>query len=191
VIDTTDQPVTEPRPGPRGRGRPRVVGARLVGAVLLVLSASALVACGDDGADGEVTSAATSATTEAVTTTEADAYAEETSATPGGAAVCADVEAIRASVETMQDATVGDGALVVVAEEVLAVEAASQALRADATEEYQDEVDDVQTAVDELRASVDAAQADASAAGLREVTAGVRTLADTVQALVDDVEATC
>lgn len=167
----------------RGAGR----SGRVAVAALLVLAASAFSACGDGGTAPEPSEAAAAPVTVEDPATAEDAAASAT----GDPALCEDVEAVRESVETMRGATVGDGAVAVVAEELQSLETTLPELRSAAAEQYATQVAAVETGMAAVRTSVEAAQADTSAATLLAVTTSVQGLGATVDGLVQDVGDTC
>jgi hypothetical protein len=177
-----------PRPGRRP--------AHLAAALLLVLSAAGLAACGDGGTGEQPTGASTSGAAGEPATAEPATTGDDPGATEGAGAgdepeLCEDLAVVRESVETMRGATVGEGAVLVVAEELLVLEPALRELRPDAAAQYETQVDDVEAGLEDVRVGVDAAQADPSAAALLEVTTAVKALGASVDALVDEVGDTC
>jgi hypothetical protein len=106
-------------------------------------------------------------------------------------AVCADVDALRASAEKIKAAEPGQGALATLSTQLTAMLATLEQLPADAATQYSERIDAIKTATHSLESSLRTAQRSPSAATLSAVRADVRALGDAVRGLVDAVGSTC
>lgn len=106
-------------------------------------------------------------------------------------AVCDDLDALRASVNNLQDARIGENALSVISTALTNMESNLEQLSTDASAEYAPQVDEVRSQAATLEASIESAAANPSAAALSEVAEGVRAVGSAVRDLGDAVGGTC
>lgn len=105
--------------------------------------------------------------------------------------VCDDLDSLRASMDTMRDATIGENALSTISSAVTEMGAAADQLAEDAAAEYAVEADAVKETTAALRTDLEAAMADPTAAALGEVGSGVQALGTALEDLVQKVGDTC
>jgi metal-sulfur cluster biosynthetic enzyme len=113
------------------------------------------------------------------------------SACTGQSEVCDDVQALRTSVENLQDATVGENALDVIVTEVRNIEEALGMLAEDASDEYATEIGAVREDVDQVKSSTNAAIKSPTRDSLRQVGNDLRTVRMSVDNLVTSAGDTC
>lgn len=117
------------------------------------------------------------------------------SSSPSGstavAAVCADADAIRASMNRLKSAEVGQNALSVVTKELAAMQVDLRRLVADAQNAYAGQVDAVKAKASALKTNLQAAAASPSPATMSGVTGGIRALGVAVDDLVRSVADAC
>ena len=106
-------------------------------------------------------------------------------------AVCDDLDALRASIDNVRDAKLGENALSTISTEVEKMKTDAEALADDAADEFATEAEAVREGTDTLMSDVDAAQADPSAATLGEVGESIQALGTALENLVDKVGNTC
>ncbi|MGZ8719750.1 MAG: hypothetical protein ACXWXY_11325 [Aeromicrobium sp.] len=105
--------------------------------------------------------------------------------------ICADVDALRSSVDKVKKAKVGEGALEVLSTELSNMSDTLDQLPEDAKDEYKAEATAVQTAAEALKMSVAAATADPTAATLGAVVNDVTDLGSAFTDLSAAVKDTC
>jgi len=106
-------------------------------------------------------------------------------------AVCADVTALRASVDKIKGTPIGQGALTTLSTELTAMRSTFEQLQTDASAQYSAQADAVKSAGNSLDASVRAAQRSPSATTLAAVGAGVRGVSAAVGDLTTAVGGLC
>jgi hypothetical protein len=109
----------------------------------------------------------------------------------GEPAVCEDVDALRTSVQNLQDVQIGEGALSALSTDLQQIESDLDQLREDTSEEYSTEIDAVQAETDALRESLQAAGAEPSATSFSEVAGDVQALVSSMTDLDNAVDETC
>lgn len=105
--------------------------------------------------------------------------------------ICADVDALRSSVDKVKKAKVGEGALDVLSTELSNMSDTLDQLPGDAKDEYKAEATAVQTAAETLEKSVAAATADPTAETLGAVVGDVTALGSAFTDLSGAVKDTC
>lgn len=109
----------------------------------------------------------------------------------GKSAVCDDVDAIKASMNNIRHAKVGENALSVISTEVTQMKSEVKKLANDAQSQYSTEIANLKTQAAAFKTSLDAAKAQPSAATLADVGAGVQKVGSAVDALVKAASNTC
>lgn len=107
------------------------------------------------------------------------------------AAVCDDVDALQTSVDTLQEAEIGEDGVAVLSTELPKVQTQLQELGESATAQYAPQVDAVKAEANMLESSIAAAAAAPSEASLRTVGVAVESVASAVSDLGDAVSDTC
>lgn len=107
----------------------------------------------------------------------------------GGAqsAVCADLDALRASLGDLEDVGLDQGGLSDLTAELSDIRSQLDELAADAKDEYSSEVDELRARADDLTASLEAASGDPSVDSLAEVRTGIQAFGSAVKDLGDAV----
>lgn len=106
-------------------------------------------------------------------------------------AVCEDMDALRTSVGSLQDVTIGENALSELSTDLDQIESDLSRLNEDASEEYSSEVEAVRTRTAALRSSLQSASTDPTAPGWTEVANDVRALGSAVTDLGNAIGETC
>jgi hypothetical protein len=105
--------------------------------------------------------------------------------------ICQDVDALRESVQDLQNIEIGEGALSELGTQLDTIRGDVGQIRRNAGDENATEVEAVSTAADSLESSLDAAVATPSATTLTAVGDSVSALASAVRNLGDALEDTC
>lgn len=105
--------------------------------------------------------------------------------------MCEDVDALRTSVQNLQDVQIGEDALSALSTDLQQIESELGQLRQDASEEYSTEIDAVQADTDALRDSLQTAGAEPSATSFSEVAGDVQAVVSSMTDLDNTVNETC
>lgn len=111
-----------------------------------------------------------------------------TSAEP---AVCTDVDAIQATVTSMKDVQIGQGAVPQIKTDLVQLQGQLQTLKTNAQDQYATQIDGVTTALTTLQSAVQAVESSPSATALGTLTTAVGTTVTAVQTLTTAVSDTC
>lgn len=106
-------------------------------------------------------------------------------------AVCTDVDNVKASVQSLRDVSVGQGALTKIQGDLATIRQQLATLKADAKTQFAADTSKLQSAVDTLSANVSAAKADPSATTLSAVGTAVAGVADAMKGLASATSSTC
>jgi hypothetical protein len=109
----------------------------------------------------------------------------------GQSAVCDDVDSIKASVQNLKEARIGENGLTVLQTELPKIQSALTQLRADASTQYSSEIDLVQSQARVLRSSVASASADPSMGTFAKVADGIQAVGSATRDLGDAVAGSC
>jgi hypothetical protein len=106
-------------------------------------------------------------------------------------AVCADVDALKASVAAVTDVDLDRNALATLQDRLTQVRSDLGEVKDSAADEYASEIDALDQAFASVGSSLDAAITSPSAQAVSDVGTAVRALGASLSALVDAVESTC
>lgn len=106
-------------------------------------------------------------------------------------AVCADVDALKASVAEVTDLEIDRGALSTLQESLAQVRSDLGKVRDDAKDEYAVEIDAVAAAAESVSSSLEVATTSPSAQAIADIGASVRAVGASLSALEDAVGSTC
>lgn len=106
-------------------------------------------------------------------------------------AVCDDVDALRASVDNLQSANLGENGLDAITTELQTMRSELDQLSEDAQDEYSEQISQVRSRATELREGVQTTAEAPSAAGLADVRGDLSALGTAVQELGSAVADSC
>lgn len=106
-------------------------------------------------------------------------------------AVCDDVDALRASVDNLQSANLGENGLDAITTELQTMRSELDQLSEDAQDEYAEQISQVRSRATELREGVETTAEAPSAAGLADVRGDLGALGTAVQELGSAVADSC
>lgn len=106
-------------------------------------------------------------------------------------AVCDDVDALRASVDNLQSANLGENGLDAITTELQTMRSELDQLSEDAQDEYAEQISQVRSRATELREGVQTTAEAPSAAGLADVRGDLSALGTAVQELGSAVADSC
>jgi hypothetical protein len=106
-------------------------------------------------------------------------------------AVCDDVDALRASVDNLQSASLGENGLEAITTELQTMRSEIDQLSQDAQDEYAEQISQVRSRATELREGVETTAEAPSAAGLADVRGDLSALGTAVQELGSAVADSC
>ena len=109
----------------------------------------------------------------------------------GQPAVCDDADALRAAVQQLKDAKIGENGLSVVKTQLAEIKTQLGNLKTDASQQYASQVQTVEAASNKLKQAVATAVSSPSAASLGAVATDVQALGSSAKALADSVSGTC
>ena len=109
----------------------------------------------------------------------------------GQPAVCDDMDALRASVNDLQNVEVGNNAVSTLTTALQKIQSDLKQLKQDGSDQYSAEIDALENQLTTLRSSLKTASTNPSAASFTEVTNGVKAVGTAVTDLGDAVSSTC
>lgn len=113
------------------------------------------------------------------------------SSTPSKPAVCADVDALKQTAQSIKDTSISQGALSEIATKLDTMKAQLATFKSHAKSQYASEIDQLSTGLGTLRTTVDTAKADPTVSTLAPVATALRTVVDSAKSLRTAVEKTC